>query len=297
MPGEPKNQPATIDLKGRTCLVTGATHGIGRATAEALARLGADVLVHGRDSVVVGVVCREIVRASGNPSVNGVVADFASLAAVRRLAAEIVERQERLDVLVNNAGTSTRQRRLTNDGFEWQFGVNHLAPFVLTNLLVDKLKANAPARIVTVSSMAYRRATLDLDDPNWERRKYDTFGAYGASKLANILFTRELARRLEGSRVTANCLHPGVVATNIFNQLGWIGRLFTILARPLLLSPKDGAKTSLHLATSPEVAEISGRFFEKCREKPLEANALDDTRARALWELSERLSGATTRPR
>ncbi|HEY9182872.1 MAG TPA: SDR family NAD(P)-dependent oxidoreductase, partial [Gammaproteobacteria bacterium] len=160
MPGELRTQPAMNDLKGRTCLVTGATHGIGRATAESLARLGADVLVHGRDSVVVGLVCREIVRASRNPSVTGVVADFASLAAVRRLAAEITERQGRLDVLINNAGTSTRHRRLTNDGFEWQFGVNHLAPFVLTNLLVDKLKANAPARIVTVASMAYRRGTI-----------------------------------------------------------------------------------------------------------------------------------------
>jgi NAD(P)-dependent dehydrogenase (short-subunit alcohol dehydrogenase family) len=297
MPGEPRNQPALSDLKGRTCLVTGATHGIGRATAEALARLGADVLVHGRDSVVVGVVCREIVRASGNASVNGVVADFASLAAVRRLATEIQERQERLDVLVNNAGTSSRRRRLTNDGFEWLFGVNHLAPFVLTNLLLDKLKANAPARVVTVSSMAYRRGALDLEDPNWERRKYDSLGAYGASKLANILFTRELARRLEGTRVTTNCLHPGVVATNIFNQLGWIGRAFTVLARPLLLSPKNGARTTVHLAASPEVAEISGRFFDRCREKQLEPNALDDTKARALWELSERLSAVTTRPR
>jgi len=289
-------EPAMNDLTGRTCLVTGATHGIGRAAAEALARLNADVLVHGRDSVVVGLVCREIVRASGNPNVNGVVADFASLAAVRRLAAEIAERQERLDVLVNNAGTSARQRRLTQDGFEWLFGVNHLAPFVLTTLLLDKLKANAPARIVTVASMAYRRGTIDLDDPNWERRKYEPLGAYSSSKLANILFTRELARRLEGSRVTANCLHPGVVATNIFNQLGWIGRAFTLLARPLLLSAKDGAKTTVHLAASPDVAAVSGRFFEKCREKPLDPNALDDAKGRALWELSERLA-ATTRPR
>jgi len=293
MPGEARNEPATNDLKGRTCLVTGATHGIGRATAEALARLGADVIVHGRDSVVVGVVCRELVRATGNVGVTGAVADFASLAAVRRLAAEVAERHERLDVLVNNAGTSARHRRLTTDGFEWLFGVNHLAPFLLTGLLIPKLKASAPARVVTVSSMAYRRGTLDFDDPSWERRKYDGLGAYGASKLANILFTRELAQRLEGSRVTANCLHPGVVATNIFNQLGWVGRVFTVLARPLLLSPKDGAKTTVHLAASPEVAEISGRFFDKCREKPLDSRALDQTAARKLWELSERLTGSS----
>jgi NAD(P)-dependent dehydrogenase (short-subunit alcohol dehydrogenase family) len=150
--------------------------------------------------------------------------------------------------------------------------------------------------VVTVASMAYRRGAIDLEDPNWERRKYDSLGAYGASKLANILFTRELARRLGGTRVTANCLHPGVVATNIFNQLGWIGRAFTLLARPLLLSPKHGAKTTC-ISRPAEVAEISGRFFDKCREKELGPNALDDTRARALWELSERLSAATTRPR
>jgi NAD(P)-dependent dehydrogenase (short-subunit alcohol dehydrogenase family) len=290
MTGQTRSEPAKIDLSGRTCLVTGATHGIGRATAEALATMGADVIVHGRDSVVVGIVCREIVRASRNANVTGAVADFASLAAVRRLAAEVAERHERLDVLVNNAGTSTRNRRVTSDGFEWLFGVNHLAPFLLTSLLLDKLKANAPARIVTVASMAYRRGTLDLDDPNWERREYKGFAAYSDSKLANILFTRELARRLEGARVTANCLHPGVVATNIFNQAGWIGRVFSLLARPLLLSPKDGAKTTVHLASSPDVAAVSGRFFDKCREKPLDPIALDDAKARALWELSERVT-------
>jgi NAD(P)-dependent dehydrogenase (short-subunit alcohol dehydrogenase family) len=291
MTGQTRSEPAKSDLTGRTCLVTGATHGIGRATAEALATMGADVIVHGRDSVVVGIVCREIVRVSRNGNVSGVVADFASLAAVRRLAAEVAERHERLDVLVNNAGTSARDRRVTSDGFEWLFGVNHLAPFLLTKLLLDKLKANAPARIVTVASAAYRRGTLDLDDANWERRKYNGLAAYSDSKLANILFTRELAKRLEGSRVTANCLHPGVVATNIFNQAGWIGRVFSVLARPLLLSPKNGAKMSVHLASSPDVAAVSGRFFDKCLEKPLDPNALDDAKARALWELSERLTG------
>jgi NAD(P)-dependent dehydrogenase (short-subunit alcohol dehydrogenase family) len=234
-------------------------------------------------------VCREIVRSTGNARVEGVIADFASLAAVRRLAAEMAARHERLDVLINNAGTSASKRRVTREGHEWLFGVNHLAPFLLTTLLLDKLKASAPARIVNVASLAYRRGALDLDDPDWERRKYDGLKAYGASKLANILFTLELARRLEGSGVTANCLHPGVVATNIFNQLGFVGRVFTVLARPFLLNAKQGAKTTVHLAASPDVAGISGKFFDECRERALDPIALDRAAARRLWELSERL--------
>jgi NAD(P)-dependent dehydrogenase (short-subunit alcohol dehydrogenase family) len=279
------------ELTGRTCLVTGATHGIGRATAEALAVLGATVIVHGRDSAKVGAVCHEIVRVSGNAHVTGVVADFASLAAVRRLAADIAARHARLDVLVNNAGTSARQRRLTSDGFEWLLGVNHLAPFLLTTLLLEKLKASAPARIVNVASMAYRRGTLELDDLNWERRKYRSLKAYSDSKLANILFTRELARRVAGSGVTANSLHPGVVATNIFNQLGFFGRVFTVLTKPLLLTSAEGARPSVYLATAAEVVGVSGKFFDRCRERPLDPVASDDTAAQRLWERSEQLCG------
>jgi NAD(P)-dependent dehydrogenase (short-subunit alcohol dehydrogenase family) len=279
------------ELTGKTCLVTGATHGIGRATAEALAALGATVIVHGRDSAAVGAVCHEIVRVTGNGHVTGVVADFASLAAVRRLAAEVSARHARLDVLVNNAGTSARQRRLTSDGFEWLLGVNHLAPFLLTKLLLDKLKASAPARVVTVASRAHRRGTLELDDLNWERRKYNALKAYADSKLANILVTRELARRLAGSGVTANSLHPGVVATNIFNQLGFLGRAFTRIAKPLLLTSSEGAKTSVYLASSPEAASVNGKYFERCREAPLAPVACDDAGAERLWERSEQLCG------
>ncbi len=282
------------ELRGRTCLVTGATRGIGRATAEALARLGATVLVHGRDSASVGAVCRALVRATGNGSIAGVVADFSSLDAVRRLAADVAAQHGRLDVLVNNAGTSALTRRTTKDGFEWLFGVNHLAPFVLTNALLPQLTASAPARIVTVASMAYRRGALDLGDLNWEKRRYDSLKAYGASKLANILFTRELARRLGGAGVTANCLHPGVVATNIFAHLGPFGRLFGVVARPLLLSPAAGAKTSVYLASSPEVAGVTGKFFDRCRERALEARAEDAAAARRLWEQSELLAGGVS---
>jgi len=270
--------------------VTGATRGIGRATAEALAKMGATVLIHGRDSAAVGAVCREIVRSAVRANVSGVVADFASLADVRRLAREIADRHGRLDVLVNNAGTVTMRRKPTADGFEWQLGINHLAPFLLTNLLLERLKASAPARIVTVSSRAHRRGVLDFDDLNWEHRKYDGLQAYGASKLANILFTSELARRLTGSGVTANCLHPGVVATNIFNHAGLAGRLVGLLARWRMLSPVKGAETSVFLAASPEV-NVSGKYFDKCEAVEPAPAANDAAATRHLWEVSERLTG------
>jgi len=276
------------DLSGRICLVTGATRGIGRATAEGLARMGAQVLLHGRDSASVGAVCREMVRYG---QVAGVVGDFSSLAAVRKLAKDVAAQHPRLDVLVNNAGIGALRRETTADGFERVFAVNHLAPFLLTNLLLERLKASPAARVVTVSSMAHRGAALDFDDLNWERRKYGGLKAYGASKLANILFTAELARRLAGSRVTANCLHPGVVATNIFTRMGIGGRVFTLLFRPLMLSPGNGAKTSVYLASSPEVANVTGKFFDKCREVAPTPAAQDAAAARRLWEISERLTG------
>jgi NAD(P)-dependent dehydrogenase (short-subunit alcohol dehydrogenase family) len=269
--------------------VTGATRGIGRTTAEGLARLGANVVIHGRDSASVGAVCRSTLRVSRGGQVSGVVADFASLKSVRRMAEDVVAQHPRLDVLVNNAGAGALKRRTSADGFEWLFAVNHLAPFLLTKLLLPTLTKSAPARIVTVASMAYRRAVLDFDDLQWERRKYQSLGAYSASKLANILFTLELSQRLGGTRVTANCLHPGVVATNIFSSLGTLGKIFSVLARPLLMSPAAGAKTSVHLASAPELATVSGRFFDRSREVPLDRVAQDPAAARRLWEISEEL--------
>ena len=277
------------DMSGRICLVTGATRGIGRATAEALAKSGAHVLLHGRDSASVGAVCHEMVRYG---QVDGVVGDLSSLAAVRKLATEVAAQYPRLDVLVNNAGTGTRRRQTTGDGYERTFAINHLAPFLLTNLLLERLKAGKAARVVTVSSMAHRGAKLDFDDLNWETRKFSGLGAYGASKLANILFTVELASRLAGSGVTANCLHPGVVATNIFTAFGGrTGKVFTVLLRPFMLSPADGAKTSIYLASSPEVANVTGKFFDKCREVPPTPAAQDAAAAKRLWDVSAKLTG------
>ena len=277
-------------MKGRVCLVTGATNGIGKVTAEALARLGAELTIHGRNPALTEQVCAEIRQKTGNPSVSGIVADFASLDQVRRMAAEVSSRHKEIHVLVNNAGTTTPQYRRTEDGFEWHFGVNHLAPFLLTNLLLDRIKTGAPARIVNVASAAHHRAKMDFDDLNLEK-KYNTWMGYSISKLENILFTSELARRLEGTSVTANCLHPGGVATNIFGHAGMLIKIATTIARPLLISPEKGAETQIYLASSPEVATITGKYFDKCRVATPTAEAQNTESARRLWDISADLTG------
>ena len=278
------------EMSGRVCVVTGSTHGIGQVTAEALARMGATVVVHGRNPERVDEVCRTIRDRTGNSDVTGIAADFASLAEVRRFAATVAERHPRVHVLVNNAGAASTTYRKTADGFEWHFGVNHLAPFLLTNLLLDRIVASAPARIVVVSSEAHRGNAVDLDDVNFERGRYRTLAAYGRSKFANILFTVELARRLEGTGVTANALHPGFVHTNLgadaTGVMKWIVRAATLLG----LSPEEGAKTSIYLASSPEVATTTGRYFAKSRVAAPSPAAVDPELARRLWEKSEALT-------
>lgn len=219
------------------------------------------------------------------------IADLASQRQVREIAAAFLKRFDRLDVLINNAGVAGWGTRLvTEDGLEATFAVNHLAPFLLTNLLLDALKASAPSRVVTVSSAAHKSFTLDLEDLQSERR-YSGFGAYGRSKLANILFTQELSRRLEGTGVTANCLHPGVVATGIFRNIPrWIR---FILTSPLVLSPERGADTMIYLATAPELAGVSGEYFVK--RKPVRSSraSRDAETARRLWWASEVLTAAS----
>jgi NAD(P)-dependent dehydrogenase (short-subunit alcohol dehydrogenase family) len=281
----------TEPLAGRTILITGATRGIGYATAAALAQMGASVIVHGRDPARVEDTCSRLRCAAKQQAIHGLVADLASLASVRRLADEVKDNHDRLDVLINNAGLVTRKREQTADGFERQLAVNHLAPFLLTNLLLDRLLASGPARIVNVASNAHHRAEFDLEDLNWEKRPYSGIGAYGATKLANILFTAELARRLEGSGVTANCLHPGVVSTNIFTGMGILGTLFGIVTRPFLLSAERGAATSTYLAAGPEVAAVSGKYFNLCKPVAPAPAGMDQRAAAALWQQSERLAG------
>jgi len=278
-------------LTGQTILITGATRGIGYATAEALARMGARVIVHGRDSKRVQRVCQTLGESVPHGAIDGVVADLGALAEVRRLAGEIDARYARLDVLINNAGLVTRRRQETVDGLERQLAVNHLAPFLLSNLLLPKLRAGQAGRIVTVASMAHRRAAFDLDDLNWTRRRYSGIGAYGATKLANILFTRELARRLDGSNVTANCLHPGVVATHIFAGMGVFGALFGRATRPFMRTIEEGAQTSVFLASADAARGLSGGFYSDSQRVEPAPAARDDAAAAALWRISERLTG------
>jgi NAD(P)-dependent dehydrogenase (short-subunit alcohol dehydrogenase family) len=278
-------------LAGRKVLITGATRGIGLAAAEGLARMGASIIVHGRDQNRVDAAVTALAQAAPESSSAGIVADLGSLAAVRKMANEIDARHERLDVLINNAGLARLRREETVDGYERALAVNHLAPFLLTNLLLEKLKSSAPARIVNVSSNAHLRAAFDIDDLNWEQRRYDSWGAYGATKLANILFTRELARRLDGTGITVNCLHPGLVATNIFAGLGVLGALFGFLSKPFMLTAAAGAKTSIHLASADEAATASGQFFRNSRRAEPSAAARSDATARKLWQISAELTG------
>ncbi len=284
----------SANLEGKVVLVTGANTGIGEATALELARRGARVLVHGRSASKVDAAVGRIREAAGHDRVEPAVADLARLEAVRGLADHVLGATDRLDVLVNNAGLILSERTQTPDGYETTFAVNHLAPFLLTHLLRARLAHSAPARVVTVSSRAHTRSPgLDFDDLMFEKRPYTSFAVYGASKLANVLFTRELARRLEGEGVVANCCHPGVIGSG-FGRDGDLKGIMGVairIARPLLKSPTDGAATSVFLAASPEAAEVSGRYFSDRREVTPSKAARDDDAGRRLWEVSLSLTG------
>lgn len=279
------------NLQGKVCVVTGGTDGIGKAAAHGLALRGATLFVHGRDPTKGARAVAELKASSGNPRIEFLQADFASLADVRRLAAEVAQRAPRIDVLVNNAGGVFAKRTLSQDGHELTFAVNHLAPFLLTHLLLDTLKG-APARIVTTSSEAHRRANIAFDDLQSARR-YSPMGVYGSSKLANILFTRVLAKRLAGTAITATCLHPGFVKTSFgrgFDASPLLGGLFALISR-FARTPEKGAETVIYLAASPEVEGASGGYYFDCRLKTPSAAAQDDAAAERLWQLSERLAG------
>jgi len=275
-------------MNGKVGLVTGATDGIGKEAALALARRGARVLVHGRDSEKGRAVVEAIARATGNGDVDYLHADFASLGQVRELAEHVERRTGRLDVLVNNAGLFSRRRLLTEDGFELTFQVNYLAHFLLTVRLLDLLRQSAPSRIVIVSSMTHEGAALPLDDLRAERG-YNGHRAYAASKLAELLITRELARRLEGTGVTANALHPGGVRTKLLRE-GWgaVGSFG--------VSPARAARTVVYLASSPEVQGVTGGYFVHERRREPSREARDPELARELWNVSERLAGIAARP-
>lgn len=218
-----------------------------------------------------------------------IIGDLASQAAVRQVAAEFKAKHDRLDVILNNAGTIVPSHRMTPDGIEETFAVNHVAYFLLTTLLLDMLKSSAPARIVNVSSEAHRRSKMHLDDLQFERSKYRSFTAYGQSKLCNILFTKELAERLRGTKVTANCLHPGLVASGFGRTHGGFMGLVIRLAHPFMITPEEGAKTQVWLASSPDIDGVSGKYFYKCAERASSKDAEDEADAHKLWEISEGL--------
>ena len=280
-------------MDGRVCVITGATSGIGRAAAEQLAALGARLVIVARDPARGAAARDEIVTATGNREVALELADLASQRQVRELAARLLATEPEIHVLVNNAGLALGVRRLTEDGLEETFAVNHLAPFLLTNLLLDRLRGSSPARVVTVASAAHRGAAIPFDDLNGERG-FSGWIAYGWTKLANILFTAELARRLAGSGVTATCLHPGVVATGFGREGPFLVREFQrLLGRVFLLDPKQGADTLVWLASSPEMEGASGGYYAKRRLATPSRAALDAAAARRLWQESERLTGLT----
>ena len=273
-------------VDGKRVVITGATAGIGLAAAEALAARGALVTVVARSEARAAEAARRI-DAAGHGGVDILIGDLAVQASVRRLAAQLLERYPRIDALANNAGTMNVRRRLTADGIELTWAVNHLAPFLLTTLLLERLEAGAPARIVTTASGAHNGAEIPFDDVG-AAHSYGFGGRrYSQTKLANILFTIELARRLEGTGVSANCFHPGVVATGLARNNGALARAATTIAKPFLRSPAKGAETLVWLLDSPAVSDQSGGYFVDCRRTAPSARAQDLDAARRLWTLSE----------
>ena len=277
-------------MQGKICMVTGANSGIGKATALGLAQMGATVVMVCRDRARGEAAQSEIKTKSGNNAVDLLLADLSSQQSIRQLVENYKQRYAQLHVLINNAGVFRLTRRATVDGLEMTFAVNYLAPFLLTNLLLDVLKASAPARIVSVSSGAHEAGFIKMDDLQAEKR-YRPMRAYGQSKLALVLFTYELARRLEGTGVTANCLHPGFVATNIGQGgLGLIGRTVAKFILAFLgISPEEGAKTSIYLASSPDVEGVTGKYFVKSMPKESAPISYDESLQRQLWEKSAEL--------
>lgn len=281
-----------VNMNGKTCVVTGTNSGIGKETALELARRGARVVLVCRSPQKGGAALEEIRRESESSQLDLMIADISSQASVRALAAQIQQKYPRLDVLINNAGAAVRDRRLSADGIEMTVAGNHLGAALLTLLLLDLLKASAPSRIINVSSEGQRRAQLDMNDLQFERRKYRRLAAYEQSKLLMNAFTFELARRLEGTGVTANCLHPGVVATNIWPaNPPLLVKIILGVVKPFMLNSKQGAEVSLYLATSPEVAKVTGEYFVK--SKVAESNPLsrDPKVAAEIWQWTAKMIG------
>jgi len=276
-------------MHGKTCIVTGASAGIGQAIAQGLAARGAHVVLVCRSRARAEATQLAMRTATGNAAIDIALADLSSQAAIRHLAQELLRRYPRIHALINNAGVVNMARTVTVDGIETVFAVNHLAYFLLTQLLLPRLVESAPARIVNVASDAHHWDTLDFDDLQ-NHRRYRGLKVYGQSKLCNLLFTRELARRIAGTGVTVNSLHPGGVATGLGSNNGWWAVLIAKVLKPFLRTADQGADTAIYLTAAPEVANVSGRYFYNRREHRPSRAAQDDEAALRLWQVSEQLT-------
>jgi retinol dehydrogenase 12 len=277
-------------MQGKIVVITGATSGIGQLAAEMLAAMGARIVQVARDKVRGEAAMARLRKCAPGVTHNIHYADLARLGEMKRAGAEIARTEPRVDVLINNAGAMFNKRQVTEDGLELTFALNHMAYFVFTHSLRERLVASAPARVINTSSVAHKGATLDFDDLQSER-EYGGFKVYSRSKLANILFTRELSRRLTGTGVTANALHPGFVATRFGDQSGGLTALGIRFAKLFAIRPEDGAETLVYLASSSEVAKTTGQYFYKSRPSATAEQAQDDIAAHKLWVESERISG------
>ncbi len=281
-----------FDLKNKTILITGGTNGIGKSTALVLANNGGQVVIVGRNPEKTKQVVQQIIKVTGNPSVEGLVADLSSMLQVRHLAQEFRQKHQHLHILINNAGGIFATRQLTVDGYERTFALNHLAYFLLTNLLLDMLKTSAPARIINVSSRAHEGATLNFTDLQGEQHySYGGYRAYGQSKLANLLFTYQLARQLDGTGVTVNAVHPGAVATGFGVNNGGAMRVGMRIFRQFSLTPEQGADTIVYLAASPEVEGITGKYWFKRKQLTSSPESYDEDAQKRLWSVSAQLTG------
>uniref|UniRef100_A0A8C4TI84 NADP-retinol dehydrogenase n=1 Tax=Erpetoichthys calabaricus TaxID=27687 RepID=A0A8C4TI84_ERPCA len=288
--------PSKAKITGKTVVITGANAGIGKETAWELARRGGRIIMGCRDMEKCEAAAKEIRRDTLNHNVCARHLDLASMKSISNFAKKINEEEERVDILINNAGVMRCPHWTTEDGFEMQFGVNHLGHFLLTNLLLEKINSSAPSRIINIASLVHIAGQIDLEDLNWERKKYDTKAAYCQSKLANVMFTKELARRLQGTGVTVNCVHPGVVATELGRHTGMhksafsstiLGPMFYMLVK----TPTQGAQPSVFLSVAEELKDISGKYFDTFTLKSPAAQAEDADVAKRLWQMSAELVG------
>jgi NAD(P)-dependent dehydrogenase (short-subunit alcohol dehydrogenase family) len=278
-------------MNKKVTLITGANSGMGLATAIALAKEDHQIILACRDEDRGKQALKKVISESGSSEVDLMLLDLSSFHSISLFAKQFEEKYNTLDILINNAGIITTKREITEDGFEAMLGVNHLGHFLLTNLLLEHLKRSDKGKVITISSGAYKYGKIDFEDMNLEK-KFSPFRAYGRSKLANILFTKELSRRLQDTNIAANCLHPGAVSTNMgVNRDTGFGKSIHFLLRPFFQTPLEGSQTAIYLALSPEVEEISGKYFYKKKVKDIEGQAMDDNLAQILWEWSEQQVG------